>query len=478
MVARTVYSVNPSQLTRMLGAWRGQGTAYADLADAIRFLIRDGRLPLDTRIPAERALATQCGISRNTVAAAYGLLRTEGYLESRRGSGSFVVIPRTEAAAHQTSPLLSTALQPAGGDIDFTSVVMPAAKPILNEVLHDAGEEIVRYTATYGYDHVGLPELRQLIAEHYGRRGLPTRAEEIMVTNGVHHTWGLLLRLLTRRGDRVLVDSPTCPKVLDAVRVCGGRPLAVPMDQHGWDVDLIQSIMRQVTPALAYMMPDFHNPTGLVMSTDTRLAIADAAKGEDSYIVVDDAVADLRLPDIDLPTPMAAFGDRNRMIAIGSLSRVCWGGLQLGWLRTTPSVIARIAAMRGSIDAGTGIPQQVIATQLFGRYDELLKERRAALADQCQALVKALRRQLPGWRFQEPSGGLSLWIDLGAPLSTRVAMAAARHGVRILAGPRFGGDGVLERRIRIPFVHDKGTLIEGVRRLALAHREVASTRLN
>src|SRR5215470_4588118 len=152
-------------LARLLGAWRSSGPAYASLARAVRLLVLDGRLPLRTRLPGERELAEALGVSRTTASAAYAELRAEGFLASRRGSGSWTRLPADRPAAPAPAP-------PGEALIDL-STAAGAAPEALHAALAAATAELPRHLPAPGYHEAGLPELRAAIAERYTRRGAP-----------------------------------------------------------------------------------------------------------------------------------------------------------------------------------------------------------------------------------------------------------------------------------------------------------------
>jgi DNA-binding transcriptional MocR family regulator len=464
-----IYAISPAQIRRMLADWQHEGPAYSDLGKAIRVAVIDGRLPQGTRIPAERVLAGELEVSRNTVASAYRSLRETGYLASKQGAGSFVTIPPEK---NRRNRVVSWAASGAADDIDFTIATPPGPGPILTEATGRATTDLARYSGTPGYDLVGIPELRQAIADHTSRRGLPTTADQIMVTSGAHHAWVLLLQLLSRPHDHILVDSPTYPNTLDSIRALRRQPLSVGLTEEGWSIDLLDRAIRQMRPAMAYLMPTFHNPTGRIMAASTRELVAEAARASGTYLVVDETLSDLSLDGAALPPATASYGSPSWAITVGSLSKTCWAGLRLGWLRASPSIISRLVELRGATDAGNPIVTQLIACHLFRSFADLLDERLAMLTKRRQALIEALEEYLPTCTFSRPPGGLSLWVDIGQRVSSRLALAAPEYGVQLLAGPRFGSDGTLENRIRLPFVHDPATADEGVRRISAALRAV------
>jgi DNA-binding transcriptional MocR family regulator len=314
-----------------------------------------------------------------------------------------------------------------------------------------------------GYEPAGIAELRAAVARRYTARGAATAPEQILITNGALHGLDLLLRLLVGPGDRVLTELPTYPGALDAIRGNGARVLPVPMAAAGgWQVDLIQATLRQTAPRLAYLMPDFHNPTGALIDESARREVFRAGRRTGTTVVVDESFVELGYCEGERPS--AAID--GSVISIGSLSKPVWGGLRVGWLRASTDLIHRLAALRVSIDMGGAVLDQVIAAELFADLDEIAAQRRAELRPQRDALAAALARDLPQWRFVAPSGGLSLWAELEAPLSTPLTLLAAQAGVVLVPGSRFGVDGTLERFLRLPFALPADRLDEAVRRVA------------
>src|SRR5688572_13168475 len=191
-------SINGPHLIRLLGEWRSARPDYVSLAGAIRLLVLDGRLPLRTRLPGERELAAAAGTSRTTTAAAYAALRDEGFLASRRGSGSWTRLPADRAAA-------LTQAASGDADIDLGCAATAAPEGALHRALAAATVELPRHLPGPGYHALGLGVLRAAVAEHLTRRGAPTTPDQVLVTAGAQHAFTLLLRVLAGPGDRVLV---------------------------------------------------------------------------------------------------------------------------------------------------------------------------------------------------------------------------------------------------------------------------------
>jgi DNA-binding transcriptional MocR family regulator len=310
-----------------------------------------------------------------------------------------------------------------------------------------------------------VPALRRAIAARFDQRGLPTRPEQILVTNGALHALDLTIRAMLPRGRRALVELPSYPAALDALRVGGARLTPVPLGADGWAVEALESAARTDASALAYLMPDFHNPTGLIMDADARRRVIGGLERAGTLVVIDETFVELDLDDVALPLPAASFG-AGRTVTIGSLSKSVWGGLRVGWVRADPVLIHRMATARAASDMASPLFEQLVARYALERLDEILDERRELIRVRRAALARALDEHLPAWRYTLPPGGLYLWVELPEPISTSLSLEAARHMLRITPGPRFGAAGVLERHLRLPFTLAPDQLERGVEILA------------
>ncbi|OBF34180.1 GntR family transcriptional regulator [Mycobacterium sp. ACS1612] len=457
-------------LARELGNWRTSsqsGPAYQGLADGIRMLIIDGRLPVGAQLPSERALADSLRVSRTTVTAAYTQLRDDGYLNARRGARSTTALPVSAG-----TPISRVALPAAS----LAEACLAAPASAMMDAFADAAREVMPYLHDIGVELTGVAPLREAIAERYCARGLPTEPDEIMVTTGALHAIGLVLATYTQSGDRVLVEQPTYHGALSAITTSGARPVPVAISDDGWDLDAIQAAVRQLAPNLAYLVVDNHNPTGMTMSEIDRRRLGSIIAETRTRTIIDETIADMWL-DRPAPPPMAAYmpSRRDLLITVGSVSKSFWGGLRVGWLRAERSTLATIATVRPSVDMGTPIVEQLAAARMFAKEDELLAERREILRHRRELLRRLLREHLPDWTANESHGGMSLWVRLPAPTSSALSAAASRLGLVIPPGPRFGVDGTLERFIRVPYTLPEDQLAEAVELLARAWHSVTGT---
>ncbi|MEU1131765.1 PLP-dependent aminotransferase family protein [Streptomyces sp. NPDC005900] len=448
VVHRLDRSLGSGRLAGLLTGIAGERPGYRALAQGVRTLLLDGRVPLHTRLPAERELASALAVSRATVTAAYDVLREGGYARSRRGAGTWTELP----AGRRPS---SVAVFPAGDDVLDLAIAAPGAPEAeLTEALGAAAAMLAEHAPTPGYHPYGIPALRAAVAERFTRRGLPTLPDQILITTGAQHALSLALALLGRPGDRVLVENPSYPNALDAIRRAGLRAVPVPVTEDGWDSGLIESSLRQAAPRLAYLVPDFQNPTGALMPREQRVRILDTARATGTWLLIDETIADIAL-DVPPPAPFASLaphGAGEQVVTVGSLSKSHWGGLRIGWVRAGSKLITELAMARVPVDMSTPVIEQLVALRLLRGVDDVLRARLPRLRAQRDALAASLARHVPEWRWQVPPGGLSLWVDLGRPIASSLARAALAHGVRIEGGSRFGADpGTHEHRLRVPY---------------------------
>lgn len=450
-----------SRLVQQLGAHTVAGSTAKALAEHIRALILDGRLTVGERLPSERALALELRRSRSTTTRVYDLLEGDGYVSRLHGGGTRVTLPHTPVST--------------GGASDESAIDLSIASMDSTPGLYDATvrslPRLAALRGTSGYSLRGLPELREAVAQRFIERGVPTDTDEIMITSGALNAFNLVLATIGRRGERALVEQPTFPHALEAIHRHGYRLLPTPVDVTGWDEGHLTDTLLRGRPHLAYLIPDFHNPTGATLGDAERSRIAATARSVGTHLIVDETTAELDIDRGWAPLPLAAFSPR--VITVGSMSKIAWGGMRIGWIRAERSVMARLLATRPSFELGTALLEQCIAVELLQEMPALTAHVAARLHAGREAVAAGLR-SFETISMPQTSGGLSAWLDLGAPVSTALSLAARDHGLILPPGPRFSTGGVLERRVRIPITLTPERTAEAMDRLRLAWDDVMS----
>jgi DNA-binding transcriptional MocR family regulator len=441
--------------------------AYQGLAEGLRVLIADGRIPVGVRLPSERELTEALGVSRTTVTRAYAALRDRGFLVSRQGSGSVASLPSAQGLRGDH---LLTPNEQADGKIDLTCAA-PVPGAGLLAAYQRAVAELPRYLSGSGYYPSGLPELRQAVADRYAARGIATTPEQIMIVPGAMSGLAVAARALVKRGARALVESPTYPNGIETLRHSGARLVSSHVARDDARVDALVDVVRQVGPSVALLIPDFHNPTGHLMSDESRAQVAAALERAGTTPVIDESMVDLPLEGQSMPAPFATYAPG--AVTVGSLSKPFWGGLRVGWVRAPEPMMDALVRSRLSLDLGTPLLEQLVAIDLLATGAPLLEQRRAQLRASRDAALAALSQHLPEWQVRTPGGGLSLWCELpeDKARSTDLVPYAAGRDVIVVPGPSFAPEGGLDRFLRIPFTASPHLLEEAIARIASAWRD-------
>ncbi|SEL17044.1 PLP-dependent aminotransferase family protein [Nonomuraea pusilla] len=454
---------NLDDLVDLLGRWAsGRGPLYLLLAARLRELIDDGVLAPGASLPPDRVLARRLAVGRGTVVAAYDLLQQEGRVVRRQGSGTRVApldLPATRAAdGVAANPVILHLLHPPDGVRLLTCAAPGAPPPELLEAYQEAFAGLARERGM-GLDPAGRPELRAALAAYYTGRGVPTAPGEILVTTGAQQALTLLAGLLLAPGDRVLTESPTYPGALEAFRHAAAVVRPVDPAEPGE--------VRRERAALLYCVPTNRNPDGSVMDEAARRRLAAVAAERDLPVIEDEVGAELGFSGPP-PAPVAAYARGEQVVAVGSLSKLVWGGLRVGWVRAAAPLVSRLARLRAVHDLGGEVLGQLAAAALLRRLDEVRAARTRVLREGHDLLVSELRARLPSWTFEPAAGGQTLWVRLPRGDADSFAQVALRHGVAVPPGRSFDPLGGHAAFLRLHFLLPPDELTGAVAGLAAA----------
>lgn len=476
-------SDDPAALADLIGhqLTGRSGGLYRRLADTIAALIGSSELPVGARLPAERTLAEALAISRSTVVAAYDELRARGLVESRRGSGTTVAqaAAKGRSRADKRMPtgygesLFHRIAHGPSEVIAMTYAVDPGIPELAAEVEELARTDLPLLLQGVGYHPRGLEVLRERIAEHFAESGLPTSPDEIVVTSGAHQAIALVTQMYLRSGAAVVIEQPSWPGCFDLFGAAGGRVVGVPLDDAGVRPDLLAAAFREHQPAMLFVMPTFHNPTGRLMSATRRRQVAELAAKHGVVVVEDNAYSTWDPSGPDVPAPLAAFAPKDaEVFTIGSVSKAVWGGLRIGWIRAPRPLAERLARHKALADLGSPVIDQALTARLLPRLTELTAARAQLATTRKQLMGQLLTQRLPEWVWSEPVGGSALWIQLPQTDARVFAQVALRHGVEVVAGRAMDPTGEHDNYLRVPFSYSAEVMTEAVDRLASAWREL------
>jgi DNA-binding transcriptional MocR family regulator len=473
--------VAAGDLVAELGDWSaGAGPLYRQLALALRAGIERGALEPGRRLPSERALAALLSVSRGTAVAAYDQLVADGAVERREGSGTFVIGAGALALppGREGSALVARLVERSTGDlgpgdvVDLSISVLRDAEG-LGEVSLTA-EDLRSVAPDTGYSPWGLGPLRAGLAELVTGWGLPSTADQIVVTTGAQQAIAAAAACWVRPGDAVVVEDPTYPGAVSAFLAAGARLVGVPVDRHGVVVDAVEAALAEHHPTLVHLQPTLHSPTGVVLAEARRRRLAEVLTAARVPLVEDHALAGLVWSGLgpSLPAPIAAGAPHAPIAVVGSLSKCFWGGLRVGFVRAPEPVALRVARVKATQDLGSSAVSQVLAARLLADPTAAarLEGRNDELRGRYEHLAALLRSWLPDWTWDEPAGGLSLWVRLPLPVASTFAQAALRAGVAVATAEALSPGAAASHpdRLRLSFSGPRDEISLGVERLAHA----------
>ncbi len=399
---------------------------HRQLEQALREAIRDGRLPATTGLPSSRSFAAQLGVSRGIVVEAYEQLVAEGYLASRPGGATRVARSAVAAPFHQPE------VGPARAEFDFRP-----GRPDVSEFpravwLRSLRAALLRAPSdrlTYLGGH-GIPELRVALATYLNRaRGTAADPVDVVICSGFAQGLALTARAMRAGGARrVAVEDPSDPEYRATLAAAGLDAVAVPVDEHGLRVDLLERLDVDgvvVTAAHQY-------PTGGVLPPDRRAALADWAARAGALIIEDDYDAEFRYDR----EPVGAIQGlcRDVVVYAGSASKVLAPGLRLGWLLSPPALTPSLVEGKQSADMGSPALDQLAFADVLerGELDHHLRRMRPIYRGRRDALLDALRRHLPDLRPGGAAAGLHVLAWLPDDVDEAgVVEAAAEAGIAL-----------------------------------------------
>ena len=318
---------------------------------------------------------------------------------------------------------------------------------------------------------IGHPDLCAWVAREFHR----IEPEQVMFTNGSMEAAALLFRYMIEPGDRVIVEQPSYDRTLLLLGRTGAEIVGVPLEDDGLDIAAFETALAGGPVKLAHVIPNFHNPAGCTLSAAKRNRLVELAAERDFWIFEDDPYRLVKFGDGELPPTMLASDDSGHVIHASSFSKTVSPGVRVGYL-AGPAEQIKTLAKRGSehyISPNMLAESMVLELCRSGALDRNIEFVNRALAERRDALVGALREQLPEARFVIPGGGYFLWLDLPDDYDTVAALDAAKgEGVAFVAGPDFLLEGG-RSSLRLSFASVPADRVaEGVERLARALESV------
>lgn len=354
---------------------------------------------------------------------------------------------------------------------------------IARSLLGSADGSVLQYGPTRGYK-----PLREAVVELMRGRAIDSSAERVVVTTGSQQGLDLVARVLLDPGDVALLELPSYTGAISAFRNVGAALVGIRQEPDGVDLahldETVAALRRDGRRVkFLYLVPNFQNPSGLLIGLEKRRKVLEWADRQDILIVEDDPYGDLYFPDVSRPEetrPVAADDRVDRVIYLSSFSKTLAPGWRVGWISAPPPIAAKLELAKQAGDLCTGgFDQRVVYEAwrqgiLAGHLPDLRAHYQRKRDTMSRALARALADQVT---WQPPRGGFFLWIRLNDGLDAEQLLPVARaHGVIYVVGKAFFVDGSGQQFMRLSFSAPPPDRIEeGVTRLAAAVAEMTSS---
>ncbi|TKI03496.1 MocR-like pyridoxine biosynthesis transcription factor PdxR [Martelella alba] len=403
--------------------------------DALQGAIAERAIAPGARLPASRDLAVELGVSRNTVLVAYEQLQSEGYLQTRAGSGTFIcdVLPepcpttQTASPGVKSSPLSHRYLSRRGNRLLSRSGVgthqWGAFMPGVPDVSHFPGDiwrKIERRigsrlpVASLSYSHHGgFAPLQQALVEYLRVvRSVHCRADQILITAGTHQSLDLLAKMLCDPGDRAWIEEPGYWGIRNVLAINGVEIVPVPVDGFGLNPPAIGEDFRP--PRLICLTPSHQYPLGVVMSLERRQALLALAREWGSLIIEDDYDSEFRFAENPIPA-LQGLATEDSVIYLGTFSKTLYPGLRISYAVLPQALAPRIKMAHSELyRGGNGLAQLTLAEFIRdGHYAAHVRRMRQIYGRRREALIAVIERELgPEFVLHDSKAGLHLILAL------------------------------------------------------------------
>lgn len=443
---------------------------YLQIKDYIKSMILSGMLQKDIKLPSTRELSSILNVSRNTVIEAYKYLEDEGFVYTVRGRGFYVSnveINRQDewnfnwSSEFNSYAKLSEELdivksEPVWkkGMISFKSIapdnsyfdVEEVKKAFLNRMALE-GDKLLNYGYAKGYK-----PLIEYLMKYMEGKGVAKEGKDILITNGFTEAFDILLSSLTNSGDKIICENPTHNTAIKIMKLHGLNIEGVELDDDGINLEKLKNKITKDTK-LAYLIPSYHNPTGIIMPPEKRIEVFNIFKEYNVPIIEDGFNEELRYSGSHVAPIAALCGKGNGVIYIGSFSKVLFPGLRIGWIMADKDLISVLESVKRSRNIHTSFIDQAILFEYLngGNFEKYIKRVRKIYKEKYECAVKCAKKYIPNKKILG-EGGLHIFLELSDEIDTRdVLSECMKKGVIFMPGDIFYTDGRGKNTLRLGF---------------------------
>lgn len=443
---------------------------YIQINNYIKEMIEKGMLPAGSKLPSTRELGKIINVSRNSIMKAYETLEDSGLIYTVKGKGTFVsdikIISEDRwtidwqskindyAIASEELDIIKTELKYKKGMISFKSIapdetlfdIEEFKRAFLNRVSIE-GEKILNYGYAQGYK-----PLIEYLMEYMKSKGVNIANKDILITNGFTEGFDIVLSSLTEKGDKVICENPTHNTALKIMRLKGIDIIGINMEPDGLNSEELEKALKQNHVKIAYLVPSYHNPTGIVMPSEKREKVYNIFK-EYNVPIIEDGFNEELLHLSSHIAPIAAFcGEGNGVIYIGSFSKILFPGIRIGWVLADKELINTLESVKRSRNIHTSFLDQALLYEYLksGSFEKYLKKVRSFYKEKYNLAIKLAEKYIPCESILG-DGGLHIFIKLKGISSREVLKKCYKKGVLFTPGDIFYTDNSGENTLRLGF---------------------------
>lgn len=447
----------------------GNRSAYLQIKDYLKDLILKGILQAGVRLPSTRDLSSILKVSRNTIILAYQYLEDDGFIYTVKGQGTYVAQIEVQRAgegvkfdwpkligdfAKKASALdiEKKELRWERGMISFKSIapdenlfdVNEFKKAFLNRFALE-GSKLLNYGYARGYK-----PLLEYLTQYMKNKGVDLWEKELLITNGFTEGFNLVLAALTEPGDRIICENPTHNTAIKIMNLFGLEFVGIPMREDGIDLDVLEERLMENVIKAGYLIPSYHNPTGLVMPLDKRLRVLEIFAEHRIPLIEDGFNEELRYSGTHVAPLLALSGKGNNLIYLGSFSKILFPGLRIGWIMADRELITHLESVKRSFNIHTSFLDQAILYEYLksGQFEKYLKKARKVYKQRYQTAIRLVKEYIPCKKVWG-EGGLHIFVELDRLNAREVLARCYQRKVLFMPGDIFFIDGLGTNTFRL-----------------------------
>lgn len=467
---------------------------YIQVKEYLKRMMIKGVLQTDQKLPSTRELSVLMNVSRNTIISAYIGLEEEGLIYTRKGKGSYIAHMPTRVMASpweldwkkrmnrqarlaEEMDLMKHGIRAQRGTISFTSIApneklfdLDNVKRAFLDRMAVEGEVLLNYGYAKGYK-----PLIDFLKQYMEQKGVDLSGKDLLITNGFTEGLDLVLSALTKRSGAVICENPTHHTAIKNLRLHGYEITGIGMERDGMNLELLERALSRQSFDCAYLVPSYHNPTGIVTSPEKRLELIRLMNRYQVPVIEDGFNEELRYSGSHVSPLIATAGQGNGVIYLGSFSKVLFPGLRVGWVLADRELIYYLESLKRARSIHTSTLDQSILYQYFlnGNLDKYLRKARAEYKRKYEWTKQCCETHMPYSRLTG-DGGLHLFVSFAEGFDTRRLLElCTQRGVIFTPGDIFHTDGSGQHTMRLGFSRVNDEDIEaGIKIIGEAAKEL------